>query len=168
MQQLANDPEASSDPWKEVVAGEAAFALLRDEEAREHFRRAQSLATSGRELRSAADQLELLGSIGFRSSMAQSFVRELRMLATQRVNETYSISYSSSGVVQAPETPVIAHLSDIHFGTKGGRDRPVEMHRFKRGDYEKTLREHLYGEFSSKKHTSVKIILESISSFLVI
>jgi tetratricopeptide (TPR) repeat protein len=152
LQQLANDPEASSDPWKEVVAGEAAFALLRDEEAREHFRRAQSLATSGRELRSTADQIELLGSVGFRSSMAQSFVRELQMLATQRVNETFNISRPPPpGVSQVPETPVIVRLSDIHFGTRGGRDGPVEMHRFKRGDYEKTLSEHLYGEFSSKK-----------------
>lgn len=148
--QLQSDLDAASDPWAEVVAGEAAFALSDDVAASGHFRRARSLTRSGQELRSAADQVELLGSVGFRPDEATRLARELRSLATQRVVEVSGVP--TPGVLEriAPNTPVLVHLSDIHFGSKPGKHSASEMHRFIAGDYEKTLNEHLEREFSSK------------------
>lgn len=148
---LEADIESSSDPWGEAVAGEAAFALARDSIATEHFRRARSLTRTGQELRSAADQIELFGRVGFRVEAAGAMVRLLRALATQRGPEVPGAPALRMGERLAPNTPVFLHLSDIHFGKKPGKDGAVEMHRFFTGDYDKTLHEHLAIEFCSKR-----------------
>jgi tetratricopeptide (TPR) repeat protein len=151
LHRLEADVDAAADPWTEVVAGEAAFALGRDDDAREHFQRARSLTRSGQELRSAADQLELLGSVGFRSAEARRLAGDLRELASQRVLEVSGAPLPNVVSKQASKAPVLVHLSDLHFGSKPGSDGPVEMHRFHAGDYEKTLNEHLEAEFSFKR-----------------
>jgi 3',5'-cyclic AMP phosphodiesterase CpdA/tetratricopeptide (TPR) repeat protein len=149
--QLRSDVDAASDPWAEVVAGEAAFALSDDVAAAEHFYRARSLTRSGQELRSAADQVELLGSVGFRPEEATRLAHKLRALAAERVVEVSGAPAPDVVERLAPNTPVVVHLSDIHFGSRPSKDGVSEMHRFIAGDYEKTLNEHLESEFSSKR-----------------
>lgn len=149
LDELENDKEASSDPWSEVVAGEAAFALSRDSVAMEHYRRARALTRTGEELRSAADQLALFAKLGFRSEAALQMDRQLRALWAPAPASPAAESASAPERV-SPNTPVILHLSDIHFGTKPSKDGPVEMHRFYSGDYERPLHEHLIAEFGSK------------------
>lgn len=148
LDELEHDIEASSDPWSQVVAGEAAFALSRDIVALEHYKRALALTRTGEELRSAADQLALFARVGFRSEAAREMDRQLRALLVPTFASPATVSTSVSERV-APNTPVILHLSDIHFGTKPGKDGPIEMHRFYSGDYERPLHEHLISEFGS-------------------
>jgi 3',5'-cyclic AMP phosphodiesterase CpdA/tetratricopeptide (TPR) repeat protein len=148
LDELRKDIEASSDPWSEVVAGEAAFALSRDSDALEHYRRARSLSRTGEELRSAADQLALFAELGFRPEAAGQMAAQLRaMWAPPSVPATVTVPAPEH---VAPDTPVILHLSDIHFGSKPGKEGPVDMYRFYNGDYERPLHEHLIAEFCSK------------------
>jgi 3',5'-cyclic AMP phosphodiesterase CpdA len=161
--QLEAATESSSDPWSEVVAGEAAFALGRDSVAVDHFRRAKALTKTGQELKSAAGQLELFQKVGFRTNQAEIMVRTLRdMIALGSVNTTAG---SAAEPVQrvAPYTPIFLHLSDTHFGSKPGKDGAIEMHRFVSGDYEKSLHEHFLDEFCSKRahftHDHSRIVL---------
>jgi 3',5'-cyclic AMP phosphodiesterase CpdA/Tfp pilus assembly protein PilF len=151
LRRLEADENAAADPWAEVVAGEAAFVLGRDDNAKDHFQRARSLTRSGQELRSVADQLDLLSSVGYRSAEAKQLAEHLRRLASLRVLEVSGAPSSNVVGRQVPTAPVLVHLSDLHFGTKPGSSGAVEMHRFHAGDYEKTLNEHLEAEFSVKR-----------------
>ncbi len=151
LKMVESDESLVADPWSEVVAGEAAYALSEDDKALEHFRRAHSLTRSATELRSAADQIELLSSVGFRVDSGMRFVSTLRAMANREGAHISSPSTKKIGESKPIETPVIVHLSDIHFGTKPTSEGSSDMHRFYSGDYEHTLSEHLRSEFSSDR-----------------
>jgi tetratricopeptide (TPR) repeat protein/predicted phosphodiesterase len=149
LHEVEKDVEASTDPWSQVVAGEAAFAQANDRLALDHYRRAATLTRSGEELRSAAEQLALFSTRGFRAEVALQLVEQIRVLLTPVIAPmTNESTPTLKGASQ--NTPVIFHLSDIHFGSKPGKEGAVEMHRFHNGDYERTLHEHLVSEFGSK------------------
>lgn len=158
---------AEPDPWAEVVAGEAAFALSLDDVALRHFRQAAALTRTGEELRSAADQLALFARVGFRAENAVRLGAEVRGLrGAPAPAATAPAPTDAAAGAEAPATapglagatrkagsaPVIIHLSDIHFGTKPGKDGQgqVEMHRFRDDDGEQPLHEHLADEFCTR------------------
>lgn len=145
------DWKLRSDEWAELVCGEAAFAIGNDAEAEEHFRRAVSLDTPARALRSACDQLQLLASVGFRSVEANRLAALLGQLAKPASISITQPSGAEAEPKHEAETPVILHLSDIHFGSKDKDGKPINMHRFYDGEYEKSLSNHLISEFKSRK-----------------
>ncbi|MEP7299450.1 MAG: metallophosphoesterase, partial [Burkholderiales bacterium] len=149
------------DPWAEVVAGEAAFALSRDDVALRHFRQAAALTRTGEELRSAADQLALFAKAGFRAEDAKRMSDEVRDLrgapgSAPAASESALVSSTTAAAIPAVAigavgfAPVIIHLSDIHFGSKPSEKGPVAMHRFRDDDWERPLHEHLVSEFGGK------------------
>jgi tetratricopeptide (TPR) repeat protein len=101
---VTNDPTRQADGWTELVLGEAAYALGRVEEASRHFRSAAALGSAPKDLRSAADQLQLLGAAGLRGHDATGLASLLRDLAspTLHVREPALESKSSQ---QKTETP---------------------------------------------------------------
>jgi len=131
------------DEWSEVVLGEAYFAIGEIETAREHFLSAIKKADSPKSLRSAADQLELLGSVGFRSQDASDLIKILRNNGEIKAEEAVYASL-----------PIIIHLSDLHFGFKKERKgEGKSMHRFSEecDGYSQSLSQHMIKEFNSRK-----------------
>jgi len=141
------------DEWGEVVLGEASFVLDDLQAARGHFLAANKLASSPKSLRSAADQIALLGMAGYRPKEARETAEWIRSIANEaleqiEVLEVYDVDHPPT----MRRFPVLLHLSDIHFGGMIGTDgQPKEMHRFRDGDYSQRLSRHLVSEFSSRR-----------------
>lgn len=154
---LISQTEDSDDyapEWRNVVLGEAFFAIADDASADKHYRAAKQSATSTRSIRSAADQLGLFIRVGFRpteaAALSQTLLSEPRAVAVQ-VDEIASNTFDKPSDNRAA-LPILLHISDIHFGRRTGPDGvSKEMHRFFDGDYSKRLSEHLLNEFSTKR-----------------
>jgi len=146
LQELQNDENLASDVWAELVSLEAAFSIGETDKATRHFDNAVRLSPSPLALRSVAEQLELLASVGFRSDDARKLAAKLKQAATRTGTEALQVS-----AVSAPRPtealPVILHLSDIHFGQLMRNGQTVQMHRFYDGEYSKSLFSHLISEF---------------------
>jgi len=146
---LSANPHRESDAWTELVLGEAAFALGEIEVAKQHFVRAATLPHSPKDLRSAADQLEILSKAGFMRTDGNQLSTFIRGLASPE----QAVATTARSSLRSPKTPVIIHLSDIHFGTREVNGKRAAMHRFFDGEYEKNLSWHIASEFvSGRKH----------------
>jgi 3',5'-cyclic AMP phosphodiesterase CpdA len=139
-------PDYNSDLWSLLVCGEAAFAIGSGE-AGAFFERAVQLSPTQKPLRSAAEQLDLFASVGFRTDEASRFAALLRgsqIEILERVEPAPVITSSDADLF-----PVIIHISDPHFGTIERDGKLKQMHRFATGQYSRKLSEHLTREFKS-------------------
>ena len=155
LDRFSGDPTQSADPWTELVLAEASFAVGDQTGARRRYGSALRLTSSPNPVRSAADQLELLGTIGFRTPEALELASWLRgpTGAAQVSPATVSAPAAAVGVA----LPVIIHLSDIHFGHVMKDGKKIEMHRFAGdGEYSKSLSKHLSEEFASARRAHFK------------
>jgi tetratricopeptide (TPR) repeat protein len=147
------DRNTKTDAWSVAVLGECAFVLGRPAEAIEFFLEAARLSTNPTVLKSPADQLDLFGAQGFRSSDATDIAAKLRKLSL--LTDSPSSDESSERPAKATPTgplPTVVHLSDIHFGSRLGEDGANHvMHRFFDGDYSQTLTKHLQAELAHPK-----------------
>lgn len=146
--EISQDPQRQSDAWAELVLGEAAFAIGDVETAEQHFSRASTLIHSPKDLRSAADQIEILGNKGFRTDEARLLSGFLRKLAAPERTTLRLAAVKAEKT--ATGAPVIVHLSDLHFGTMEMDGKRTVMHRFFDGEYEKELSTHIVAEFASR------------------
>ncbi|MDU0457632.1 MAG: TIR domain-containing protein [Geobacteraceae bacterium] len=144
---ISKDSANQSEIWTELVLGEAAFAIGNKDVAESHFTRAASLNSSLKELRSAAEQIQLLGDIGFKTDDAQTLLAFIESIGvSQKVVEVIAATKSNRS-----DLPVIIHLSDIHFGSKLIDGKATVMHRFHDGEYERKLSTHIISEFTSRR-----------------
>lgn len=144
--------DAPLDEWDELLLGEALFVIGNSHAAKEHFISASKIAHSPKSLRSAADQLELLGSAGFQSDEAKHLAKWLRHMSDSAVEQAEVKDPAVKDVESSDDMklPVILHLSDIHFGKRVKDGKVVDMHRFRDGEYSKKLSQHIISEFRSK------------------
>lgn len=145
--------DAPLDEWDEVLLGEAMFVIGDSHAAKDHFVSASKIMRSPKTLRSAADQLELLGIAGFKDDEAKHLARWLRSMSDSAVEraEVKDLTAVDGEASDGRKLPVILHLSDIHFGQRVGIDgQIVDMHRFRDGEYSKKLSQHIISEFRSK------------------
>jgi hypothetical protein len=97
-------------------------------------------------LRSAADQLGILASVAFQTAQAEALSQLLRTLAsTIEASAPIPIDQNVPAVAADTTTPILVHLSDIHFGSKtaGGKS----LQRFFEGENSQSLSAHLRDEF---------------------
>jgi tetratricopeptide (TPR) repeat protein/3',5'-cyclic AMP phosphodiesterase CpdA len=123
---IDNRPQAVGDGWAALVRAEANFALGRFDEARKDVAKAVSVGARPLDLRSAADQISLLGEFGFRSVEADVLATHLR--------DEPGMGLAVIGE-QSPAEPsfsprLIIHISDVHFGSWLKEGQIVDVHRF--------------------------------------
>jgi 3',5'-cyclic AMP phosphodiesterase CpdA len=135
----------SSDEWTEVLKGESCFATADFDAAERAYRRAATLTSSPKPLRSGADQLEIFASVLFQPTQATQFAALLRELASTLM-ATSGTTGASVGLKKRDSLPAIMHLSDLHFGSKTANGE--SMHRFFDGENSESLSRHLCDEFS--------------------
>lgn len=144
---ISKDAANHSDLWAELVLGEAAFAVGEEVVAETHFKRAASLNNSIKELRSVAEQIELLGDIGFKPDDAHRITKFIRGLyEPQKL-----VEFGTPAGIADVKLPVIIHLSDLHFGSRTIDGKRTVMHRFLDGEYEKKLSTYIISEFKSRR-----------------
>ena len=127
---VAAIPKLRDDPWAGMVRAEAEFAIGNQAAAKMMIELAVRNGAGPLQLRSLADQFELLGGVGFRSAAAAELLTLLRgsdavILHTPPDTETSSTPFAQE---------LIVHLSDPHFGSIKRGGKSVFMHRF--GDSE--------------------------------
>lgn len=139
-----------TDEWTEIVRGEAAFVTGKDDIARHAYAQAFELCSTANNLLSSAEQIELLGQNGFRSTECDHMSKWIRKLVHVELDVKEPETPMSTGFV--PALPVIIHLSDIHFGSRiDPNGKRAWTHRFYDGEYSRTLSDHLITEFSSPR-----------------
>jgi 3',5'-cyclic AMP phosphodiesterase CpdA/tetratricopeptide (TPR) repeat protein len=144
--------QGSLDEWQEVVLGEAMFVIGELRSAKTHFLAANRLAASPKSLRSAADQLELLGKAGFKSEEALHLAEWLRSIADETIQLGEVLNSHPEEALPDDKLPVLLHLSDLHFGRVTREDgRSRDMHRFYDGEYSKRLSRHVVDEFTARR-----------------
>jgi 3',5'-cyclic AMP phosphodiesterase CpdA/Flp pilus assembly protein TadD len=139
---LERVPVVNHDVWTELMLGEAHFALGNDEESLRAYRTAAARSGVEQALASETKQLEAFAEARFRSTQARTCIAAL----AERHAERLGVRALTPEPVAT--FPIILHLSDLHFGTNP--ESKTSMHRFKKGDWEKTLVEHLSREFHPK------------------
>lgn len=153
LDRLSGDATQAADAWAELVLGEASFAIGDQPGARSHYESALRLTASPNALRSAADQLELLGNVGFRKEEAVDLASRLRRSSSNALSKRVAASEPAARAA----LPVIIHLSDVHFGYRQKDGKKVDMHRFAGdGEYSKPLSKHLAAEFASMRRAHFK------------
>lgn len=140
---------AAADEWTELVIAESLFAIG-DPRSASHYTAAKSIATTSKSLASAARQLQLFASVGFRPQEAFQLAAILEDVPRLQPVVTMSPAATPAGALSEhpqPALPVLIHLSDLHFGviTKDGKS--VSMHRFYDGENSQPLVKHLEDEF---------------------
>ena len=163
-------PINDRDEWTELMFGDAHFVLEEDAQAEAHYSAACEDVADPNVLGTAAAQLELFATHGFRPEKAKAFARRLRKSGDGAVRVTLERAAPVGGPEPSPASgrkpPLLIHLSDVHFGTRPGSDgKPVNMHRFFDGDYSQTLAQHLTNEFGSSKR---RFSLDGRSVFLIV
>ncbi len=140
-----------SDVWGLLVVAEAAFAVGEDKAAADYYRRALQLSPNPVPFESAADQLDILGGVGFRTQ--QAIEHSARLREAIKGLRTPLLAIGSGDHERSPtfQLPVLIHLSDLHFGTRPSPSGQVQMHRFIEGEWGEPLVRHLEREF--KGHT---------------
>lgn len=143
---LSTQPSASVDEWSHLVEAECRFALADDSGARESFGKAFDVSASRDNVASCIEQIELLARHGFRPDAASplsEWARDLFDLTLEGGERK-----RKDPRVNSPDTPVVVHLSDVHFGRNTAGE---EMHRFESAPYNDSLITHLKREFSATK-----------------
>ena len=140
---------AAADEWTELVIAESLF-VIGDPRSARHYTAAKNIATTSKSLVSAARQLQLFASVGFRSEEALQLAAILEDVPG--FQPVVTISHAETSVVRLADhvraaLPVLIHLSDLHFGaiTKDGKS--VSMHRLYDGENSQPLVKHLEDEF---------------------
>ena len=151
---LLKERQDAPDEWYELNLGEAYFAVGDDKSALEHYELARSLASSPKSLESAADQLQVFADRGFRTGTATSFIEVLRHDVT--IRRAPSISRR-----ETTASPVLIHLSDLHFGQRDGKS----VHRFDADPSGLSLADQLYEEFQGKLR---QLSFDNASLYLVV
>ncbi|WPV64029.1 metallophosphoesterase [Chitinophaga sp. LS1] len=95
--------------------------------------------------KSAISQISLLGSHGLNSSGALEIMNWLNEFSLNR--ELVEAKFHSNQ--RESDLPVIIHLTDIHFGYAMKNNIQIDMHRFKNGEYNQPLHEHIKEEFNT-------------------
>ncbi|WP_084187815.1 metallophosphoesterase [Mycobacterium paraffinicum] len=133
---ITNNPLFVGDFWAELVLAEASVALGYEDAAYEHAGRAVGNGAGRVELESTAEQILLLGEAGINPDLAGRLGKVLLDAAgdpSVLANiAAPGLSDTRRGVAAGPSGPkLIFHLSDVHFGSKLGKDsKPIDMHRF--------------------------------------
>ena len=152
------------DVWADLTEAEAAFIAGEDERAHDLYVAAGQRPGVSWELDSAAKQLALFASVGFRPADAERLIAEMKSsraapgapppasAPAPDLVATLSVSVAAPAAATAPAArpPVFIHLSDLHFGTRptaGGGQEP--MHRFVQTDSSKSLLEHMVDQIAS-------------------
>src|SRR5664280_2967924 len=130
---VVDDPNSTADYWALLVAAEAAFVLGWDERAHELFDDAANLGARAGDLRSSAEQLQLLADAGYRPSEAN----QLAVMLLEKANtlegrlRPVPLAFDRREETRSTGSKIIFHLSDLHFGGQtlpNGQYR--NMHRF--------------------------------------
>ena len=155
LDKIAASQADQADVWTELVLAEALFAMGNDVDARTHYHRAVSLATSPKSLQSAARQLETFAEAGFRSASAKVYAELLTTGKRGFLQDDPSSEGRLRSRRSAPdgtdyELPLIIHLSDLHFGKHVKDGATKEMHRFHDGVSSQTLSRHMIEEFAAR------------------
>lgn len=146
IRRLEEKGSVKPDMWTELVLGEAYFATGESVQAEAHFLAAIQLASSPKSLESAARQLDLLASAGFRAVEASRLASLLR--------RERSVEIATQGLkieTKEPNLPILIHISDLHFGSLLKDGKKQDMHRFHDGENSQRLSQHLYEEISSAR-----------------
>lgn len=158
---LENSEASTFDDWSDIVKAEAFFALGDILQSKKHFLAAMSSEYGKIKIKSAMDQIMLLGKNGLNPELADQLKQWLDKM--EKLTEGRQ-STSSDGIQSGSENfenlPVIIHLTDVHFGTITKNEKQIDMHRFKEGDYSQTLSNHLKDEFLEYfKYDSARLYL---------
>jgi tetratricopeptide (TPR) repeat protein len=151
LSRLSADPVFANDSWAALVRSEASFAIGDDDSALAHGLSAIKFGARSLDLRSVAEQLELLGESGFRP-------KDAKRLAKWMFQKAHELELDSKGTpAPAPATvpaqkvrprSLVFHLSDLHFGSKSEGGREVVMHRFYDSENTDRLSTHLIRELN--------------------
>ncbi len=147
---ISNDPNLTEDSWAALVSGEACFAIGELDSAHQYFTAAVQFGARSWHIRSAADQVELLGRAGFRTAEADRLAAVLRELAKDVESGVTGTRASQARVTPAPverSRAVVFHLSDLHFGWIRRDGRRIDTHRFYDSENSRRLSLELIDEF---------------------
>jgi 3',5'-cyclic AMP phosphodiesterase CpdA/tetratricopeptide (TPR) repeat protein len=148
---IAETPSFVGNYWADLVLAEARWVLGDFEQARVHAENAVRNGAHPVEAKSAAEQIQMIGTAGVHMAQAEGFAGWLVELATsgvlkERVEAEASTS-TKMGQLRKTEPYVIFHLSDTHFGTIQRNGNEVDMHRFADSENSDRLAVELKREF---------------------
>jgi 3',5'-cyclic AMP phosphodiesterase CpdA/tetratricopeptide (TPR) repeat protein len=142
-------PQFSEDPWASLVCAEAHFAEGDEVRFRAKISAAVRQGARPQDLRSVADQLSLLGAVGFRAPLATRLQTLLRGLSDDdHAMPVVADRVAPGKIAINARSKLIVHLSDPHFGTAERSGQVVEMHRFFDGENSSRLSIELGQEIS--------------------
>jgi len=133
-----------SDYWIQVVKAEANYALNDIAASKKYFKEALKNPNGYTAAKSAINQISLLGKYGLNSAAALNIISWFDQSVLNRELQTPIIDSQ-----KIDDLPVIIHLTDVHFGFAQKNEKKVDMHRFKNGEYNQPLSEHIKEEFGS-------------------
>jgi tetratricopeptide (TPR) repeat protein len=133
-----------SDSWLLVVKAEAHYALNDIDVTKKLFNEALKNADGYNAVKSAISQISLLGDHGLNLAGATEILSWFKKITLNQGAENEKLNPSQND----NELPVIIHLTDVHFGFMVKNSTRVDMHRFKDGEYNQPLEEHIKEEFS--------------------
>ena len=137
-------PTLSDDPWAAIVRAEAHFATGNQAAAIRIIEHALKMGAGPLQLRSLADQLELLGEADFRTAAASELVDILHRADRGVLDKpTYAEMHG-----EPFQQKLIVHLSDPHFGWVERQGKPVFMHRFRDSENSNALSTELADELT--------------------
>lgn len=149
--------DAAPDEWVEIVIAEAYFAIGDTVSAERHYEAAADIATSVKSLNSAARQLEVFSSVGFRTESARHLqealkrlIGSLRRSASPVARSSESNQIATEDETTLPASPIFIHISDVHFGSVSKDGKTIPMHRFYEGENSQPLFRHLEDEFARR------------------
>lgn len=147
--QLLDDIEKSnievSDSWLQVVKAECNYVLDNIDASKSSFEEALKSDEGYTAAKSAIDQILLLGRHGLNTESALEIANWFNEI--YKIKKSQQVDDGSSK--KEGDMPVIIHLTDVHFGYAMKNDTRVDMHRFKHGQYNQPLSEHIREEFST-------------------
>lgn len=150
----APDSTSSEMPlWDRLALAEAYLAIGDLDMSHKEYARVIEEGADLSMLQSAADQLEILKQSGFRVNDCSTTLSNILIPAivpSVKLSGTSLEEIENGGEnrrIVPSLTPIILHISDIHFGYKTGKDgQRSSMHRFKADLYNKPLAEHIINE----------------------
>lgn len=141
---IAATPTLLDDPWAATVRAEADFADGNQDAAKTMIKQAVRSGAGPLQLRSLADQLNLLGRVGFRTAAAAELVTLLRSMEKGIPDVPRALRTSGQPFARK----LLVHLSDPHFGWDERDGKRVFMHRFGESEISYSLSEELTRELN--------------------
>jgi 3',5'-cyclic AMP phosphodiesterase CpdA len=143
LDEIENSSLELSDNWTGVVKGEIYYALNDIVKSKRYFEDALKYPNGYTATKSAMDQISLLGKHGLNPAAALDIINWFNQLTLPNQNPA-----TVDNPIQN-DLPVLIHLTDVHFGSIKKNEKLVDMHRFKNGDYNQPLSDHIKDEFST-------------------